>query len=343
MSSLILPLVIILFASFFQGSFGIGMKYIKPLAWEAWWLLYALVAMIICPLVWSFIVIPDLLGSIQATPSKALYSAALFGFLWGIGGIMFGISVNYVGVSITYGVVMGLAASMGSIIPLIQIEDAGSNPAIPYIITGVVLLLVGVLISAIAGVRRDKLQSSAASLNLNKRPQNNSRKGLVIAITSGVLSALLNVGFTKAMPVAAAAEAQGALARNASLAAWSVVLFGAFIMNALYSLFLLFKNNSWHTYKASGSGKAYRWAILTGVLWFAALGVYGQGAALMGKMGPVIGWPMLLGFALIISNVWGYRVGEWKGAERPFRLMLVAVTVLIIACTVLGISNNISI
>ncbi len=343
MSGLILPLIIILFASFFQGSFGIGMKYIKPLAWEAWWLLYALVAMIIFPLAWSLLVIPDLLGSIQATTSEALFMAAFFGFLWGIGGIMFGVSVNYVGVSITYGIVMGLAASMGSIIPLMQMEDAGSNPATPYIISGIGLLLAGVVISAIAGVKRDKLQNATATSNTNEgKPQNSFRKGLIIAISSGILSALLNVGFTKAMPVAAAAEAQGALARNASLAAWVVVLSGAFVMNALYTLFLLFKNNSWHTYKLAGAGKAYMWAILTGLLWFAALGVYGQGAALMGKLGPVIGWPMLLGFALIISNVWGYRAGEWKGAERLFRLMLVAVAVLIVACIVLGISNNIS-
>ncbi len=342
MSSLLLPIVIILFASFFQGSFGLGMKYIEPLAWEAWWLVYALIAMILFPLAWSLVVIPDLSGTIQATPREALYLAALFGFLWGIGGIMFGVSVSYVGVSITYGIVMGLAASMGSIIPLMQMEDAGSNPALPYIITGVVLLLLGVVISAIAGVRRDKLQSSPATAQLNGGEKNNFRKGLLIAVASGILSALLNVGFANATPVAAAAEAQGALPRNASLAAWVVVLFGAFVMNALYTLFLLFKNNSWHTYQSDGAGKAYRWAIVTGLFWFAALGVYGQGAALMGKLGPVIGWPILLGFALIISNVWGYRAGEWKGAERPFRLMLVAVAVLITACIVLGAANNIT-
>ena len=40
--------------------------------------------------------------------------------------------------------------------------------------------------------------------------------------------------------------------------------------------------------------------------WFAALGVYGQGAALLGDIGPIIGWPILLGLSLIISNYWAF-------------------------------------
>lgn len=340
-TSLLLPLSIILFASFFQGTFGLGMKYIKPLAWEAWWLVYALVAMIILPWLWASLAVPDLIESIMVAPSNAIWMAALFGFLWGIGGIMFGVSVNYVGISITYGIVMGLAASMGSIIPLLQMDNFSSNPAVPYIILGVLLLLVGVIISAIAGIKRDKLPTyTSGDVTSGK---SNFQKGLLIAIASGVLSAFLNVGFTKAAPVAEAAEAQGALARNASLAAWVVVLLGAFVMNILYSLYLLFKNRSWKSYQNPGSGKAIGWAVLTGFFWFAALGVYGQGAALMGELGPVIGWPMLLGLALIISNIWAYRAGEWKDAAAPFRIMLFGVGVLIIACMVLGFSNSLSV
>lgn len=79
---------------------------------------------------------------------------------------------------------------------------------------------------------------------------------------------------------------------------------------------------------------------MTGVLWFAALGVYGQGAALMGALGPVIGWPMLLGLALIVGNLWALRAGEWNGATRPLRVMFAGVVVLIMACSLLGYSNS---
>ena len=211
-------------------------------------------------------------------------------------------------------------------------EGATSMPAFPYVIAGVLVMLIGVAITALAGIQRDKVK------NENSQSKNIS-KGLIIASLCGVLSALLNVGFANAAPVAKVAEASGVITRNSSLAAWVVVLIGAFVMNAGYALYLLTKNNTWSSFKVSGSGKAYRWAIIAGLCWFGALGVYGQGAALMGEMGPVIGWPMLLGLSLIISNIWAYRAGEWKGAPGAFRMLLLGLAVLILASIILGYAN----
>jgi L-rhamnose-H+ transport protein len=335
---ILLPFMLVIIASFFQGTFGLGMKYVKPLAWEAWWMVYAVIAMILFPWIWALLVVPDLMGSISAAPSAAVWGGMLFGFLWGVGGIMFGVSVSYVGVSITYGIVMGLAASVGSLVPLAQLPDVGSNPAVPLIIVGVVVMLIGVAFAAYAGVRRDKMQEGEETGGIKTGKA--FRLGLFIAIASGVLSALLNVGFANAIPVAQAAESMGAATRNSSLAAWVVVLLGAFIMNAGYAVFLLFKNKTWGSFGTQGANKAYRWAIMTGLFWFGALGVYGQGAALLGDIGPVIGWPILLGLALIISNVWAVRAGEWQGAPGPFKMMLVGVAFLIVACMILGYSNS---
>ncbi len=148
------------------------------------------------------------------------------------------------------------------------------------------------------------------------------------------------MGFANATPVAKVAEASGVITRNSSLAAWVVVLIGAYAMNAGYSIVLLIKNKSWNSFTVSKSGKAYMWSVIAGLCWFAALGVYGQGSALMGELGPVIGWPMLLGLSLIISNVWAFLAGEWKGAEKPFRLLLLGLVVLILASIILGYANN---
>ena len=229
---------------------------------------------------------------------------------------------------------MGLASSVGSIIPLLQMENATSNPAFPVVIAGVAVMLVGVAITAVAGINRDKVKNG-------DKKSDNIVKGLIIAATCGVLSALLNVGFANAAPVAKVAEASGVITRNSSLAAWVVVLVGAFIMNAGYSVYLLIKNKSWNSFRTAGSGKAYRWSLIAGLCWFGALGVYGQGAALMGEIGPVIGWPMLLGLSLIISNVWAYVAGEWKGAAKPFRLLLLGLVILIMASVILGYANTV--
>lgn len=334
MDSAFIPFLIVISASIFQGSFGVGMKYMAPLKWESWWLVHVVIAMVLFPLIWAFIAVPRLLDIILSSPINAIALTMLFGFLWGIGGILFGVSIPYIGISLTYGIVMGLASSVGSLIPLFQMERATSLPAFPYIIAGVAVMLVGVAITAVAGIKRDKVKSEGGQ-------SKNIVKGLIIASACGILSALLNVGFANAAPIAKIAEASGVIIRNSSLAAWVVVLVGAFIMNAGYAVFLLTKNKTWNSFSIAGSGKAYRWAIIAGLCWFGALGVYGQGAALMGEMGPVIGWPMLLGLSLIVSNVWAYRAGEWKGASKPFQLLLLGLAVLILASVILGFANTV--
>ena len=331
---LFLPFLLLIFASFFQGTFGLGMKYMNPMSWESWWVVHVLVAMILFPMIWAIIAIPDLFEIISNSPKDAIYLAMLFGFLWGIGGIMFGVSVPYIGLSLTMGIVMGLAGSAGSLIPLFQIENFTSQSSFPYIIGGLLISLIGVAITAKAGIERDKLLNSD-----NK--SSNIIKGILIAVTCGLLSSLLNVGFANAAPIADKAQEYGVIARNSSLAAWVVVLWGAFIMNFGYSIFLLIKNDSWKTFSLKNAKNAYKWSFIAGFCWFAALGVYGQGAALLGEIGPVIGWPILLGLSLIISNYWAYRAGEWKNASKPFNKLLLGLLVLIISAVVLGLGNSV--
>ena len=333
---LLLPFVLLIFASLFQGSFGLGMKYMSPLSWEAWWLIHVTIAMIIFPFLWAIIVVPNLFDIISSSPVESIQMAMLYGFLWGIGGIMFGVSVPYIGLSLTMGIVMGLAGSVGSLIPFFQGSNSTSDPVFSYVLGGLLISLVGVDLTAKAGIDRDKLQNSNDSNN-----KSNIIKGILIAVVCGVLSALLNVGFSNAAPIAKTAEDFGVITRNSSLVAWVVVLWGAFLMNALYCVYLLFKNNSWNSFNPINSFKAYRWSVIAGLCWFAALGVYGQGAALLGDIGPVIGWPILLGLSLIISNFWAYRAGEWKNAKKPFNLLLIGLIVLIFSAIVLGLGSTV--
>jgi L-rhamnose-H+ transport protein len=333
---LLLPFVLLIFASFFQGSFGLGMKYMSPLSWEAWWLIHVTIAMILFPLLWAIIVVPNLFEIILSSPIESIQMAMLYGFLWGIGGIMFGVSVPYIGLSLTMGIVMGLAGSVGSLIPFFQGSNSTNDPIFSYVLVGLLISLIGVAFTAKAGIDRDKLQNSTESKN-----KSNITKGILIAVVCGVLSALLNVGFSNAAPIAKTAENFGVITRNSSLVAWVVVLWGAYLMNALYCFYLLFKNNTWRSFGAVNSFKAYRWSVIAGLCWFAALGVYGQGAALLGDIGPIIGWPILLGLSLIISNYWAYRAGEWKNAKKPFNLLLVGLVVLIFSSIVLGFGSTV--
>lgn len=333
------PVALVALASLFQGTFGLGMKYTRPLAWEAWWLVYSVSAMLLLPIVCTFALIPNFGASIATSPLHVLWKGILYGFLWGVGGILFGKSVERVGMALTYGIVMGLAASVGSLIPLFSEYTAASQRALSWIVIGNMLMLGGVALSSWAGIRREKLTGDKVEWESGT---GTIRLGLVLAILSGLLSALLNVGFAASQPIAARAVALGSSLRNASLSAWVVVLFGAFLMNAGYSSVLLTINGTWATFGMKRTRRAWQWAVASGLLWFAALAIYGQGAALMGSLGPVIGWPILLGLSLIVSSGFAAYTGEWKGAPSAMRWMSFAVFLLLIAVCCLSYGSRVN-
>ncbi|WP_075590517.1 L-rhamnose/proton symporter RhaT [Labilibacter marinus] len=335
----LLPLALVLFASLFQGSFGLGMKFMAPLKWEAWWLVHSLFAMIILPTAWALVVVPDLFEAIAQAPTEIIVLAMVFGAVWGIGGIMFGKSVPYIGMSLTYGIVLGLCAAAGSIIPYFM-KDNPNAAALPYVVSGVVVMVLGVGFTAYAGILRDKQSEGEDKAKINLKA------GLVIAILSGFFSAALGIGFDAGFAegngIGKYAQELGATAQNSSLAIWVVVLWGAFILNAVYSIVLLTKNKTWNSFSEPKSGKAYMWSVIAAVCWFGALGVYGQGATLMGNMGSIVGWPILMGGGLIISNVWAYFNKEWDNAKKPFSWLMFGVVVICIGMVIIGYSNGVS-
>jgi len=294
MDNYTIGIILVIVASFFQGSFGLGMKYMNPLKWESWWLVHSIFAMIIIPTTWALIVTPDLFNVISEASINVILLAMLFGAMWGIGGIMFGKSVPYIGMSLTYGIVLGLCAAAGSLIPFFTKDDPSMVEKLPKVIGGVVLLVIGVGLAAYAGILKDRL-------TVGEEKKENSGK---LKIGSGFLSAALGIGFDSGAGIGALAREAGATVRNSSLAIWVVVLWGGFIINAGYAIFLLSKNKTWNSFSTPNAGKAYMWSIIAAIFWFGALGVYGQGASLMGDLGTVIGWPILMGGGLIISNVW---------------------------------------
>jgi L-rhamnose-H+ transport protein len=339
---MIIGFLIILLASFFLGTFGLGMKYNKPLAWEAFWGIHAITGMVIIPTVIALIFVPDLWQSISLAPSDAIYKGVLFGFIWGIGGVLFGLSVKYVGVSLTYGVVMGTTGAIGALVPLFQMPDFASKAGFPFILAGVAVMLVGVTIVAMAGIRREKMVAASGDKIEGVKSGKEFWKGIVIVIISGVFSAFINIGFANAGPVAKSAELLGAHPFAAGFASWVVVLWGAIALNMAYSVVLLTKNKSWKTFSLPKSGNAYKWAILSAVLWFGSLGIYGIGAAKMGELGTVIGWPVFVGLSLIFSNYWAIRAGEWKGAKKPLQIMGGGIVILMVATVILAYASTMS-
>jgi L-rhamnose-H+ transport protein len=342
MDAFTFSLVLIVAAGLFQGSFGLGMKKFAPLSWEAFWMIFAIVGMVVIPWIWALAVVPDIGAAIRAVPSGDLYLSIFFSACWGVGALMFGLAITYIGVSLAYGITMALAAGMGSLIPLLTDAKLQGNKAVPWIIGSIVVMVLGVMVLTWAGILRDAVQVKLGKTVAGIRQGKMFYVGLLFTVLNGLGAALLNVAFTRAHPAADAAVAQGALARNGSLVAWIIALSGGFLVNLAYALYLLFKNRSYKTYVQPKAVVGIVCALITALLWFAALGAYGQGAEIMGTQGPVIGWSMFLALSLVVSSLWGLKDGEWKDMPQPLRALLIGDGVLLVSAIMLGYANYIS-
>ncbi|MBN1395457.1 MAG: hypothetical protein JW959_10575 [Pirellulales bacterium] len=344
-----LSIVLILFSGFFQGTFGLGMRRFAPLAWEAFWLIFAVVGMIVIPTIWALATVPHPWDAIATAGTTTVVKVMLFGACWGIGALMFGLAVNYLGMSLTYGVTMGLAAVVGSIVPLVRKENFTFDNATVIILVGNLVMVVGVALMTWAGIDRDRLQAARGKSIAGIQTGWLFWLGLFFCVFNGVAAALLNIGFAYAEPIARAAVEQGAnlspaaqaaLQRNASIVQWVVLFWGGAIVNVAYVLYLLARNKSYRTYFSRGAARGYFWALATTAMWFLALAFYGQGAALMGEYGNVVGWTMFLALSLVVSNAWGILGGEWKDVRRPLATIVFGNFVLVASTILLGYANS---
>ncbi|MGG0822161.1 L-rhamnose/proton symporter RhaT [Paenibacillus turicensis] len=355
--------LILLLGCLCQGSFGLGMKKYQPFSWEAFWTLFSVVGILIIPIAWTWLEAPQFMTYIMETKLEVLVLASFCGFLWGISAILFGKAVDSIGVSLTYGINMGISASLGSLIPLILFGQIPVASSFITLLLGMVVMLGGVGVITKAGLDKEKLMSQRegqlvqqgqmrldktqvqrkAQVNSDEKTTNRGlSQGILMASLAGLGSAAMNIGFSYANQTLAIATSHGVNAVSASLIPWVITLSGGFVANFAYSFMKLIKNRSYRDYVAVGAGKAYGKALATSLIWFLALGFYAKASVMLGPLGASVGWLTFNGLALIVSNVWGLLDGEWKGYDKPKRLLLVGNAFLIISWIIVGIANSLA-
>lgn len=330
-------LTLLLLAGFAQGTFGLGMKRYQPLSWEAFWFVYSIVGMVIIPLVCGLIISPLIFDAILSTEIGTLLTSIAVGFIWGAGGLLFGESIRSIGITLTIGIAMGLAGCLGAIIPICGLYNIIHNDSFIIILIGIVIMILGVIITVLAGLIRNKEQ---CIYELQSLP--NIRRGIIIAITSGVLSSLMNVGFEIAYPFADSLSAVEFGGVTSSLASHIIVIFGGAILNVGFAAFLLFRNKSWRDFtKLTKKGYllAITSAVITALLWFIPLGLTGVISVAIGDLGNIITWSAMLALSLIFGNLWGYITGEWHKARKSFLFMIIASVIFIIAYFMIGFNS----
>ena len=321
-----------------NGSFAAPMKRLSAWRWENIWLVYALSGLLALPWIIAAATVPHLGLVYQQTAGPVLAKICLFGFAWGVGAVLFGLGISRVGLALGFAVILGITSSFGSLLPLIVLhpEQLGTRRGLA-LIAGTAVMTVGLIFLGVAGRRRERDQATGASA----APRSGFGVGLLICILSGLLSPMLNFAFVFGETLREQALQAGASDSMAANSIWALAVTSGCVVNIAYCLYLLSKNHTWTLFPAAGAGIGY-WlgATVMGVLWYCGIVVYGMGAAAMGVLGGIVGWPVYMAVDIIAGIAWGFIGREWKGASRlALGYCLTGIGILFLAIAVISLGN----
>lgn len=327
-------LLIIAIGAFCQSSSYVPINKIKAWSWESYWIVQGVFAWLVFPLLGALLSLSgtggsfgDLLALMQADP-KATWLTILFGALWGVGGLTFGLSMRYLGVALGQSLALGTCSALGAILG--PVFTGHAHDLTSSVIIGVVVTLIGIAIIGIAGAMK------AAGLPEEERRKAvkdfNFGKGIFVALLAGFMSACFNIGLNFGQDL----YLPGTRTIFQSLPATMLVTFGGFLTNACYCFFQNAKNKTWGDYRKKALwGNNLLFCCLAGLLWYSQFFGLSLGKGFLTDYPVLItfSWCILMALNVTFSNVWGIILKEWKGASKK------TVTVLLIGLAVLIFST----
>jgi L-rhamnose-H+ transport protein len=346
---------------------------IKRWSWEIYWLIQGFAAWIVAPTLLASIFVPNLFGILRAAPLWSIGYAVLWGILWGMGGLTFGLAIRYLGIALGYAIALGLCAAFGTIVPPIfhgQMLSILHQTSGQIILFGVAICVVGVAVNGAAGVSKEHEITPEEKAEAGERDYSFG-KGLAVAVFAGFMSSFFAFGLDAGKPIAEIARKE-LLAHN-RLDLWQnlpvliVVLWGGFLTNFIWSAILIAKNRSAKQFvgapgsnpmratHASGDTLVdfdpedpsthdrlsrrtltsnYVFAALAGLVWYFQFFFYSMGQTKMGKY-DFSSWTLHMASIIIFATLWGLALREWHGTSLRTKLLVTSGLVLLIGSTVI--------
>jgi len=331
----IIGLLIIAIGSIGQSSSYVPIKKVKTWAWESFWLVQGIFAWLVFPYLGALLAVPEghSLMEVLSSGEGAALTALFYGALWGVGGLTFGLSMRYLGVALGQSIALGTCSAFGTLIPaLIKGKDLFTGDGLVLLI-GVSIAIAGIAVIGFAGSLRSKNMTQEQKLAAVKDFA--LGKGLIVALTAGVMSACFSLGLEAAEPIKVAAIALGSQALFAGLPAILMITAGGFITNAVYCLFQNFKNNTMKDYFGVSTGVFINnvlFCALAGILWYSQFFGLALGKSYLteGSVMMAFSWSILMSLNVTFSNVWGILLSEWKGAgSKTIGVLVLGMLILI--------------
>ena len=325
-------LMLLVIAGVMNASFTLPMKFTKKWAWENTWTVWTLFALLILPALTAYLTIPNLGAVYSKAGVEVVVLVAVCGLAWGVAQVLFGLAVNAIGIALGFAIVLGLSAALGSLIPLIRLHPEKIFAASGLtVIAGVVLVVAGVSICAIAGRMRERALGSVEQFKMS------FSAGLACAVLSGVCAAAMNFGVAFGGALTRAAEAEGASPVWSINSVWLPLMLAGAIPSLFYCSYLIKKNKTSGNFSLPSTHSYWFLAFVMAVLWFASTIMYGVASGKLGEMGAVLGWPLFMSLIVITASVLGIVTGEWKNTGKtPLRIQMAGAGTLVLAVIVLS-------
>jgi L-rhamnose-H+ transport protein len=247
-----------------SGSFYVPYKGVKKWSWETYWLVGGFFSWIICPWLFAYFMTNDLFGVLKQQSLSTLFWTYFFGMLWGFGGLTYGLTMRFLGLSLGTGVALGYCAAFGTLVPPIfkyfkpdyfvfanspSIVDIAKSTSGQITLAGVGVCMVGIAIAALAGFTKE--QEMPAEQKQKSIKEFSFKKGIAVATFCGIMSACFAFALQAGKSINAASLAAGTNAIWTGLPALPVLLLGGFTTNFIWCVLLNVKNGSGYQYLAS--------------------------------------------------------------------------------------------
>lgn len=336
---IIIGLLIIAAGAFCQSSSYVPINKVKSWSWESYWIVQGVFAWLVFPLLGALLAVPaghSLCELFAGADSFRLSMTVLFGILWGVGGLTFGLSMRYLGVALGQSIALGTCAAGGTILGPVLLnaffpELNALSSLTAAVIIGVVVTLIGIAVIGVAGAMKSATLSEEEKKAAVK--DFNFPKGIVIALLAGVMSGCFNVGLEFGKDINFG-ELTNPMFRT--LPATLLVTMGGFLTNAVYCFYQNFKNHTWSDYaKGSVWGNNLLFCILAGALWYSQFfGLsLGKGFLTSSETLTTLAFCILMALNVTFSNVWGIILKEWKGcSSKTIGVLVAGILILIISC-----------
>lgn len=327
------------------ASFYVPIKKVKEWSWESYWIVQGVASWIIAPWLFAYFTVPNLGVVLCSSPMFAIGGSVLFGALWGVGGLTFGLSMRYLGVALGQSIALGFCAALGTLIPpFISGQNLFTTHEGVLILVGVTICIVGIAIVGYAGALRSQNMSEADRKKAIKEFA--LKKGLLIAVLSGVMSACFNYGINGIAGfidagniIQQVAASNGTDPLFVANPVYIFVMFGGFLTNFIYCMYLNAKNKTFKDYTSVGGSVLINnllFCLLGGTLWYLQFFFFGMGQSKLPLGMVAFGWSILMALNILFSNVWGIILKEWKGAgSKTIGVLVLGLVVLILSTFVI--------